>query len=141
MKKINLVLLTVVLWVGILVTQANAQESQKINAITTGVPFLTIGPDAIAGGKGDVGAATAPDLFSQHWNPAKYAFLKEDMGVGVSYTPWLKRLVSDIGLSTLTGYKRLDDLQTVSASLNYFSLGEIFQTDINGGSTGNSQSK
>ena len=136
MKKINLVLLTVVLWVGILVTQANAQESQKINAITTGVPFLTIGPDAIAGGKGDVGAATAPDLFSQHWNPAKYAFLKEDMGVGVSYTPWLKRLVSDIGLSTLTGYKRLDDLQTVSASLNYFSLGEIFQTDINGGSLG-----
>lgn len=138
MKKINLVLLTAVLWVGILVPLANAQESQKINAITTGVPFLTIGPDAIAGGKGDVGAASTPDLFSQHWNPAKYAFLKGDMGVGVSYTPWLKRLVSDIGLSTLTGYKRLDDLQTVSASLNYFSLGEIFLTDDYGGSTGTS---
>lgn len=135
MKKITL-LLTAALWVGMLVPQANAQESEKINVITTGVPFLTIGPDAIAGGKGDVGAASAPDLFSQHWNPAKYAFITEDMGVGVSYTPWLKRLVSDIGLSSLVGYKRLDDLQTVSASLNYFSLGEIFQTDETGGSLG-----
>jgi len=138
MKKINLVLLTAVLWVGMLVPRANAQETEKINVITTGVPFLTIGPDAIAGGKGDVGAASAPDLFSQHWNPAKYAFIKEDMGVGISYTPWLKRLVSDIGLSSLVGYKRLDDLQTISASLNYFSLGEIFLTDDYGGSTGTS---
>lgn len=115
---------------------SNAQD--KINAITTGVPFLTIGPDAIAGGKGDVGAATSPDLFSQHWNPAKYAFIAEDMGVGLSYTPWLSKLVSDIGLSSLVGYKRLDDVQTISASLSYFSLGEIFLTDEYGGSTGQS---
>lgn len=136
MKKITL-LLTAALWVGILLPEAKAQDA-NLNVITTGVPFLTIGPDAIAGGKGDVGAATAPDLFSQHWNPAKYAFIKEDMGVGLSYTPWLKRLVSDIGLSSLVGYKRLDDLQTVSASLNYFSLGEIFLTDDQGASTGTS---
>lgn len=132
MKKINL-LMALVLLIGI-VQQANSQD--KINAITTGVPFLTIGPDAIAGGKGDVGAASAPDLFSQHWNPAKYAFVKEDMGVGLSYTPWLKKLVDDIGLSSLVGYKRLDDLQTISASLNYFSLGEIFLTDDFGSETG-----
>lgn len=133
MKKLNL-LLTVILFFGVLVQHANAQD--EINAITTGVPFLTIGPDAIAGGKGDVGAASAPDLFSQHWNPAKYAFVKEDMGVGLSYTPWLKKLVNDIGLSSLVGYKRLDDLQTISASLNYFSLGEIFLTDDYGSETG-----
>lgn len=133
MKKIDL-LLPVVLLFGILAQHANAQD--KINTITTGVPFLTIGPDAIAGGKGDVGAATAPDLFSQHWNPAKYAFVKEDMGVGISYTPWLKRLVTDIGLSSLFFYKRLDDVQTISASLNYFTLGEIFLTDDSGTSTG-----
>jgi len=138
MKKITLIL-TAILWVGILLPRVNAAEPEKVNVITTGVPFLTIGPDAIAGGMGDVGAASAPDLFSQHWNPAKYAFIKEDMGVGLSYTPWLKRLVSDIGLSSLVGYKRLDDMQTVSASLNYFSLGEIFLTDINGSSTGTSK--
>jgi hypothetical protein len=136
MKKLNL-LLTVVLFSGILVQHANAQE--KINVITTGVPFLTIGPDATAGGMGDVGAASAPDLFSQHWNPAKYAFIKSDMGVGLSYTPWLKRLVTDIGLSSIAGYKRLDDVQTVSASLNYFSLGELFLTDINGSAVGQSK--
>jgi hypothetical protein len=136
MKKINLIL-TVVLIIGLLVQHANAQETIKtINTITTGVPFLTIGPDAIAGGKGDVGAASAPDLFSQHWNPAKYAFIKEDMGVGLSYTPWLKRLVTDIGLSSLAGYKHLDEVQTISASLNYFTLGEIFLTDDYGSSTG-----
>jgi hypothetical protein len=137
MKKIT-ILLSAILLMGSLTPKANAADpvSDKINVITTGVPFLTIGPDAIAGGKGDVGAATAPDLFSQHWNPAKYAFIKEDMGVGLSYTPWLKRLVSDIGLSSLAGYKRLDDLQTISASLNYFSLGEIFLTDEYAGSLG-----
>jgi hypothetical protein len=138
MKKITL-LLTAILLVTMFLPRVDAAEPEKVNAITTGVSFLTIGPDAIAGGKGDVGAASAPDLFSQHWNPAKYAFVKEDMGVGVSYTPWLKRLVSDIGLSNLTGYKRLDDMQTVSASLNYFSLGELFLTDINGASTGTSK--
>ncbi|HCY41292.1 MAG TPA: hypothetical protein DHV48_08055 [Prolixibacteraceae bacterium] len=131
----NLLVIVFVL-IGMLGQHVYAQD--KINAVTTGVPFLTIGPDAIAGGKGDVGAASAPDLFSQHWNPAKYAFIEEDMGVGLSYTPWLKRLVTDIGLSSLVGYKRLDDMQTISASLNYFTLGEIFLTDEYGGSTGQS---
>ncbi|MDP3432566.1 MAG: type IX secretion system outer membrane channel protein PorV [Bacteroidota bacterium] len=135
MKKLN-VLLTVVLLLVLFVQYADAQD--KINAITTGVPFLTIGPDAIAGGKGDVGAASAPDLFSQHWNPAKYAFIEEDMGIGISYTPWLRRLVTDIGLSSLAFYKRLDDVQTISASLNYFSLGEIFLTYDDGSSMGQS---
>jgi len=135
MKKITL-LMTVLLCAVLYGSVAVAQEAA--NVITTGVPFLTIGPDAIAGGKGDVGAASTPDLFSQHWNPAKYAFVKQDMGVALSYTPWLKKLSSDIGLSSLVGYKRLDDAQTVSASLNYFSLGEIFLTNGSGGAMGQS---
>jgi len=128
--------MTVLLCAVLYGSVAVAQEAA--NVITTGVPFLTIGPDAIAGGKGDVGAASTPDLFSQHWNPAKYAFVKQDMGVALSYTPWLKKLSSDIGLSSLVGYKRLDDAQTVSASLNYFSLGEIFLTNGSGGAMGQS---
>lgn len=135
MKKITL-LMTVLLCAVLFGSVAVAQETA--NVITTGVSFLTIGPDAVSGGKGDVGAASTPDLFSQHWNPAKYAFVKQDMGVALSYTPWLKKLSSDLGLSSLVGYKRLDDVQTVSASLNYFTLGEIFLTDGSGASIGQS---
>lgn len=95
------------------------------NTILTGVPFLQIGADSRAGAMGDVGVATSPDMNSQHWNPSKYAFIGSEMGVGLSYTPWLRNLVDDINLAYLVGYKKLDELQTVSASLRYFSLGDI----------------
>lgn len=95
------------------------------NTILTGVPFLTIAPDSRGGAMGDVGAATSPDMNSQFWNPAKYAFIQSEMGVGLSYTPWLRNLVQDINLAYLVGYKRLDDQQTFSAALRYFSLGNI----------------
>ncbi|WP_430973410.1 type IX secretion system outer membrane channel protein PorV [Sunxiuqinia rutila] len=100
------------------------------NTILTGVPFLTIAPDSRAGAMGDAGVASTPDMNSQHWNPAKYAFIDSEMGVALSYTPWLRNLVDDINLAYLVGYKRLDDLQTISASLRYFSLGDIsFMSD------------
>ena len=102
------------------------------NVITTAVPFLTITPDSRAGGMGDAGVATTPDINSQHWNPAKYAFIESDMGVGISYSPWLRALVNDINLAYLVGYKRLDDQQTISSSLRYFSLGSITFTDNEG---------
>jgi hypothetical protein len=95
------------------------------NVITTGVPFLTIAPDSRAAGIGDAGVATSPDVNAQHWNPAKYAFLESDMGVALSYSPWLRALVNDINLAYLAGYKKLDEYQTLSASLRYFSLGDI----------------
>ncbi|MDX9882019.1 MAG: type IX secretion system outer membrane channel protein PorV [Prolixibacteraceae bacterium] len=118
-------------------TPAAAQdEDPKYNTITTGVPFLTIAPDAIGGGKGDVGAASKPDLYSQFWNPSKYAFMEQDMGIGLAYTPWLRNLVDDIGLAYLVGYKKLDDVQTISASLNYFTLGDIVFYDDQGTTTG-----
>ncbi len=101
------------------------------NVITTAVPFLSITPDSRAGGMGDAGVATTPDVNSQHWNPAKYAFMESDMGIGVSYSPWLRALVDDINLAYLVGYKKIDEEQTVSSSLRYFSLGDIvFTSDV-----------
>lgn len=98
------------------------------NTITTAVPFLSITPDSRAGGMGDAGVGTTPDVNSQHWNPAKFAFMESDMGVGLSYSPWLRALVDDINLAYLTAYKKIDDVQTVSTSLRYFSLGNIVFT-------------
>jgi hypothetical protein len=95
------------------------------NPIHSTVPFLTIAPDSRAGAMGDVGVATKPDASSQHWNTAKYAFLPGEMGFALSYTPWLRKLVNDINLAYLNFYKRFDDKQVLSASLLYFSLGDI----------------
>jgi hypothetical protein len=106
------------------------------NTITTAVPFLSITPDSRAGGMGDAGVGTTPDLNAQHWNPAKYAFMESDMGVSLSYSPWLRALVDDINLAYLTGYKKLDYVQTLSASLRYFSLGDITFTSEFGEITG-----
>lgn len=109
---------------------------QEVNTITTAVPFLMIAPDARAGAMGDVGVSTSPDANSMHWNPAKYAFVKEDMGLTANYTPWLRNLVNDINLSYLSGFKRIDELQTVAASLVFFSLGDIQFTDEAGNPQG-----
>ncbi len=104
----------------------------EYNPISTAVSLLTISPESRGSALGDAGAATSPDIFSQYWNPAKYAFTDEQFGVGLSYTPWLRALVNDIGLIDLTGFYRFDDLQTVSGSLRFFSLGEIKGTDKDG---------
>ncbi|MBU8893305.1 MAG: type IX secretion system outer membrane channel protein PorV [Bacteroidales bacterium] len=99
------------------------------NALEYSVSFLTIAPDSRAGAMGDVGVATSPDYGSMHWNPAKYAFIDSDMGLSVSYTPWLRNLVNDINLGYLSFYKRIDNKQTVAATLLYFDLGDIQFTD------------
>jgi len=109
----------------------------QVNPLTSAVPFLLIAPDARAGAMGDVGAATTPDVYSSHWNPAKYAFIEKDMGFSVAYSPWLRELVDDINLSYLTGYKRIDKRQTVAFSFLYFSLGNIMFTDIVGNTVRN----
>lgn len=102
---------------------------QRINTITTAVPFLMIAPDARAGALGDAGVSSSPDINSMHWNPAKYAFMEEEMGFALNYTPWLRSLVPDINLSYLTGFRKLDDLQTIAFSLKYFTLGDVNFTD------------
>lgn len=106
-----------------------AQEDEPYNVIQTAVPFLSIAPDSRAGALGDAGVATSPDIFSMHWNPAKYAFIDGNGGFGMSYSPWLRALVPDINLAYLTGYYRLDSRQVLAGSLMYSSLGEIQFTD------------
>jgi hypothetical protein len=133
--KIRLVILSGLLCLTSII---NAQTSEKpnylgqLNTITTAVPFLNIASDARAGGMGDAGVSSTPDVNSMHWNPAKYAFIDKDMGFAVSYSPWLRALVSDINLAYVAGFKRIDDRQTVAVSLLYFSLGDILFTDIQG---------
>lgn len=111
-------------------TKINGQnDSGELNAIQTVVPFLTIAPDSRAGAMGDAGVATSPDIYSMHWNPAKFAFLEGKGGFGISYSPWLRTLVPDINLAYLSGYKRIDAKQVMAASLFYSSLGDIPFTD------------
>lgn len=114
----------------------SAQDKKDIfNPVNTSVTSQTIAPDARAAGLGDVGAATDPDVVSQYWNPAKYPFTISRAGVALNYTPWLRQLVSDMDLAYLAGYYRIGDYSAVSASLRYFSLGEVFtnsgETDDN----------
>jgi hypothetical protein len=103
-----------------------------LNTITTAVPFLLIAPDSKAGAMGDVGVATTPDANSLHWNPAKFAFVDDDMGFAVSYVPWLRALVPDINLSYLAGYRKLNENEAIAMELRYFSLGDITFTNIVG---------
>ncbi len=108
------------------------QLSGRVNIISTAVPFLDIAPDSRAGAMGNAGVAISPDANSQHWNPAKYAFIDKESGISMSYTPWLRELVNDINLYYLSGFKRLDELQTISASLRYFTMGDIVFRDMSG---------
>lgn len=103
----------------------------QFNPIQTGVTSLNIAPDARGAAMGDLGAATEPDAYSQFWNPSKYAFAYSTAAISLSYTPWLRKLVNDIYLANLSGYWKIggSDNQAVSASLRYFSLGEIDMTD------------
>ncbi len=108
-------------------TTAGAQDKKDIfNPVNTSVTSQMIAPDARAAGMGDVGAATDPDVNSQYWNPAKYPFCISRAGVSLNYTPWLRQLVSDMSVAYLSGYYRIGDYSAVSASLRYFSLGEVF---------------
>lgn len=109
-------------------TLTNGTES---NNIVTAVPFLLITPDARAGAMGDAGVAVAGDVNSASINASKLAFLDQPYGFAVSYSPWLKSLVPDISLAYLSGFYKLDDRNTIGASLRYFSLGSIQLTDIN----------
>lgn len=121
MKKITILTLGLVILTNM---QVFSQE-ERDRVITTAVPFLLIAADARAAGMGDQGVATSADAFSQQWNPAKYAFINSQQGVGVSYTPYLSNIVNDIFLGNLTYFNRIDDRSAVAVSLRYFSLGSI----------------
>jgi len=137
MKKTFLIISSI-----LLLLKSEAQISAQslggstINPITTAVPFLLISPDSKQGAMGDVGAATDPDANSTHWNGSKLAFADKKFGVSLTATPWLRNLVPDIYLYYLTGYSKINDKQAISASLRYFTLGNIQLTDAQGNATG-----
>ncbi len=110
--------------VSLMLSNVNV-KAQENRAITTATPFLLIAADARAAGLADQGVATSADVFSQQWNPAKYAFIKSKQGVGVNYTPYLSNLVNDIFLGNLNYYNRINERSAVAASFRYFSLGDI----------------
>lgn len=114
-----------ILLLAVFLLPAAYAQKEQFNPVYTGVTSLSIAPDARAGAMGDVGVATDPDVFSQYWNPAKYPFNIARAGVAMSYTPWLRQLVNDIDLINLAGFYRIGDYSAVSASLTYFSLGEV----------------
>jgi hypothetical protein len=127
LKKIILLILVVFSY------QLNAQTSSTViipnssdsRVITTGVPFLLIASDARAASMGDMGVATSVDAYSQYWNPSKYVFSETKSGFGLSYTPYLTKLVNDISLGNLTYFNRINERSAFAVSLRYFSLGEI----------------
>ena len=112
-------------------SQSSAQsEKNRYNPVYSSVASLSIAPDARGGGLGDVGAATEADVYSQYWNPAKYPFNIARAGAAISYTPWLRKLVTDINLANLTGFYRIGDYSAVHGSLRYFSLGDVYMADM-----------
>ena len=134
MKKIIATSSALILMLNIFaqIETADLSGGDKLNTITTAVPFLLISPDSRAGAMGDVGVATSPDANSLHWNPAKFAFVEDDLGMSVSYVPWLRALVPDINLSYLSGYRKLNNNEAIAMELRYFSLGDITFTNITG---------
>lgn len=139
MKLNDKILLTLTLCAGVTFA-AMAEGKNEFNPVQTGVTSLGIAPDARGAAMGDLGAATDPDVNSQFWNPSKYPFAYSRGAVGVSYTPWLRKIVDDIYLAYLAGYWKVgaEDNQAISASLRYFSLGEVTTTPA--GQTGDGQS-
>lgn len=105
--------------------KAQDEVRDQFNPVRTAVTSLSVAPDARAGGMGDVGAATDPDVHSQYWNPAKFPFTISRAGIAINYTPWLRKLTTGIALLNAAGYVRLGDYQALSASLRYFTLGEV----------------
>ena len=137
--KINIRTIAAAL-LAMIAISAKAQDKRAMfNPIHTALVSQTIAPDARSAGMGDVGAATDPDVNSQYWNPAKYPFCISRAGLALNYTPWLRSLVGDMDIAYLAGYYRIGDYSAVSASLRYFSLGEVFVGTDGTGDISNAQ--
>lgn len=117
-------LATTIIALSITATQATAEEVE-LNPIPSSVQMLNIAPEARGTGMGDAGVASTPDVNSQHWNPAKYSFMESKAAASLSITPWLRKLVNDINLFYAAGYYKINKRNTVSASIKYFSLGDL----------------
>ncbi|MCQ2324343.1 MAG: type IX secretion system outer membrane channel protein PorV [Paludibacteraceae bacterium] len=128
MKKIILSIASVLMAATMMAQEADG----TMNPLITAMPSLSIAPDARAAGLGDLGVATTADMNSQYWNAAKFAFHESHGGITANYTPWLRKLVTDIDLAHLEGFYKWDDLQGVGMSFTYFSMGDVALTDAYG---------
>jgi hypothetical protein len=133
LRILSISLVIVVLHENVLaqLTGVLGQDTTR-RVISTAVPFLNITPDARSAGMGDVGVAISPDANATHWNPAKLAFLEKSMGMSISFSPWLQKLVNDMSLSYLSGYYKLSKQEAVAVSLRYFDMGSIQFTNQQG---------
>src|SRR5690554_1698871 len=126
MKKVILpILITLVAFQTYSQETVIVPHSSDSRVITTGVPFVLIAADPRAAGMGDIGVTTSADAFSQQWNPAEYAFITQKQGVGITYTPYLSKLVNDIFLGNLTYFNRVNERSAVAASYRYVKVGEV----------------
>lgn len=139
MKKITFTILLIVSIVtGMRVNAQTANgdavlgQNLEYNVISTAVPFMIIAPDARSSAMGDCGVSTSPDVYSMHWNPAKYAFIEEDFSIGLAYSPWLRSLAPDMNIAYLGMSKRVSPKAAIGATLRYFSLGDIHFTSGDG---------
>ena len=134
MRLFKLNLLILMCFASTVFVKAADDDKNEFSPLNTAVPSLAIAPDARGGGMGDNGAATLPDIASQFWNPSKYAFMESKAGVGLSYTPWMRKIVGDVALAYLSGYYKMGqyDQHAFGASLRYFSLGVVPMKDIGG---------
>jgi hypothetical protein len=135
LKNITVVILLLSFSKGLLAQKEEdeAREALRLSggSIITAVPFLTISPDARGGSLGEAGVASTPDINSQHWNAAKYAFIEDEYGISLTYSPWLRVLVPDMNLLYMAGYYKLDNDWVVGSSLRFFSLGKVvFRRDV-----------
>ena len=124
----NRIYKVLIVFIALGLNALSAQSNSRV--ITTGVPFLLISPDARSAGMGELGVATSADVYSQQWNPAKYVFSEKSQGVGISYTPYLSKLVDDIFLANVTYFSKNTERSAWGASLKYFSLGDIEFNDL-----------
>ena len=113
-------------------TPGEVSQQVQLNTITTAVPFLMIAPDSRSGALGDAGVALSPDANSLHWNPAKMAFVTDEVEFSLAYAPWLRALVDDMNLAYLSAVRRIDKRSAWGGALRYFSLGNITFTDETG---------
>ncbi|MDH5609195.1 MAG: type IX secretion system outer membrane channel protein PorV [Cyclobacteriaceae bacterium] len=130
--KLSIVPVVFLLFGTSVYAQYRISGQQGTNPITVAAPFLGFAPDSRGSAMGDAGVATSSDVFSVHWNNAKLAFVENDMGISLSYSPWLGNIVDDMSLNYLTFYKKIDRIQAFGTTLRYFDLGEIYLTDISG---------
>ncbi len=136
MKVKAFILMAVMVVLGARLYAQNQHEilgqSLNPNVITTAVPFVSISPDARGGSMGDCGVASEADVYSMHYNPAKYTFMDQKMSIGLGYSPWLRNLVPDMNLAYLAFATKLNKESALGATLRYFNCGNITFVDGNG---------